>query len=309
MIIPLMRLLEHERSSAALARRLEMPPPAVVGALRQLRDTFGAVVYHRGEWQLSFAPQWLDATALLRNLQTKHAEIKLHVHVTDETAGTNDWAKHFAARQDSVHLFYTEHQTRGRGRRGRQWLDMPGGSVMLSVSAPAPPQSAGLSLAVGAALWQALSPHSKPLQIKWPNDLLDAAGRKVGGILAETFGGRIIIGVGINLMMSKTLQKQLNKPAAALDFVGGRHACALAVGSTLLQALSDFAARGLPSFMAQIERAHYIQLGQSISFAAASGEVWRGRFVGFDTDGALLLRRGGGVQRCLAGEIGNVAGC
>ena len=37
------------------------------------------------------------------------------------------------------------------------------------------------------------------VSIKWPNDLLDAEGRKVGGILVEERGDVILVGIGLNL--------------------------------------------------------------------------------------------------------------
>ena len=34
--------------------------------------------------------------------------------------------------------------------------------------------------------------------MKWPNDLVDADGRKLGGLLAELDDGRIVLGIGLN---------------------------------------------------------------------------------------------------------------
>lgn len=105
-------------------------------------------------------------------------------------------------------VLWAETQTNGRGRRGRQWVSRPGDSATFSVaferclddrSRPL----AGLSLAIGVALAEALADFDCQLALKWPNDLL-AGGCKVGGILIETRRERqlerIVVGVGLNLV-------------------------------------------------------------------------------------------------------------
>jgi|CXWL01.1.fsa_nt_gi BirA family biotin operon repressor/biotin-[acetyl-CoA-carboxylase] ligase len=57
-------------------------------------------------------------------------------------------------------LMVAEQQTRGRGRLGRDWVSSAGASLTFSISLPlAPEQWAGLSLAVGLALAEALDPQ------------------------------------------------------------------------------------------------------------------------------------------------------
>ncbi len=115
-------------------------------------------------------------------------------------------------------LLVTERQTAGRGRLGRSWesANPPapaisvapathGASAVLpaltfSLGLPlAPTDWSGLSLAVGAAVAEALHPD---IGLKWPNDLW-WQDRKLAGILIETasFGEQryAVIGVGINI--------------------------------------------------------------------------------------------------------------
>jgi BirA family biotin operon repressor/biotin-[acetyl-CoA-carboxylase] ligase len=82
-----------------------------------------------------------------------------------------------------------DHQTAGRGRRGRTWLDRPGASLMLSVVLrPALPSSrswaaiAAAGVALAEATGELLGPAA--VALKWPNDLL-IGGRKAAGLLAE----------------------------------------------------------------------------------------------------------------------------
>jgi BirA family biotin operon repressor/biotin-[acetyl-CoA-carboxylase] ligase len=125
-----------------------------------------------------------------------------------ETGSTNDDAL-VAARAGAAHgsLFLAEHQTRGRGRRGRRWIAAPGASLLFSVllrPATSTAASAALTLAVGLGVRAALAPSSREgLSVKWPNDVL-AGRRKLAGVLCEgqLRGSQVealVLGIGINL--------------------------------------------------------------------------------------------------------------
>ena len=78
----------------------------------------------------------------------------------------------------------TEHQTEGRGRLGRTWVDEPGTGLLFSVALLPPPPVARwpeLTLVAAEAVAGAIGPAAS---IKHPNDVL-VDGRKVAGILAE----------------------------------------------------------------------------------------------------------------------------
>lgn len=95
-----------------------------------------------------------------------------------------------------------EHQTEGRGRLGRAWHDEPGSSLLFSLCLRPPLAQAlwpsftavaGEACADGIAALTGRRPEVKP-----PNDLL-FDGAKLAGILAEGAGGRIVLGVGVNV--------------------------------------------------------------------------------------------------------------
>lgn len=100
---------------------------------------------------------------------------------------------------DAAHgaVALAEHQTDGRGRLGRVWVDEPGTGLMLSVCLR-PPQPVArwpeLTLVAARAVATAIGPEAA---IKHPNDVL-VGGRKVAGILAEA-GERVVLGIGINV--------------------------------------------------------------------------------------------------------------
>ena len=111
-------------------------------------------------------------------------------------AGTPEWT-----------LVAAGHQTLGRGRLGRSWVDAPGGALLFSlVLRPDLDPDAGglLTLLAGTAMARAcLELADQRTACKWPNDLM-VAGRKAGGIIAESRieGGafaHVVLGIGVNL--------------------------------------------------------------------------------------------------------------
>jgi BirA family biotin operon repressor/biotin-[acetyl-CoA-carboxylase] ligase len=111
------------------------------------------------------------------------------------------WARETATTQrllppDAGHgaVALAEHQTEGRGRLGRTWVDS---ALMFSVALYPPPPVARwpeLTLVTADAVKDAIGPEAA---IKHPNDVL-VDGRKVAGILAEA-GERVVLGIGINV--------------------------------------------------------------------------------------------------------------
>lgn len=90
-----------------------------------------------------------------------------------------------------------DHQTAGRGRRGRTWESRPGAALLVSVVLrPAPPL---VTLAAGVAAADACDAVAGVrTTLKWPNDVL-VDGTKVGGILSELVGDTAVVGMGVNL--------------------------------------------------------------------------------------------------------------
>lgn len=97
-------------------------------------------------------------------------------------------------------------QTAGRGRQGRSWENPPGAAIMASVGRLGPIDAGlldELPRRIAGALLDVLDAGDR---IRWsaPNDLVDADGAKLAGILvdARTLGTQVelvIVGVGINV--------------------------------------------------------------------------------------------------------------
>lgn len=108
------------------------------------------------------------------------------------------------AADDAPHgtVAVAEHQTEGRGRLGRTWVDDPGASLLCSVvlrpTRPVADWPQFTAVAGEAAAEAVLRVSGRLPAIKPPNDLL-LDGGKLAGILAEAQDGRIVLGIGVNV--------------------------------------------------------------------------------------------------------------
>jgi BirA family biotin operon repressor/biotin-[acetyl-CoA-carboxylase] ligase len=98
-----------------------------------------------------------------------------------------------------------DHQTAGRGQRGRHWTAPAGTALLFSVVLRPPlPISRWpeIPLAAGCAVAEGLEAAAQvSTELKWPNDVL-VAGRKLAGILAEGVASTpslVILGIGVNV--------------------------------------------------------------------------------------------------------------
>jgi BirA family biotin operon repressor/biotin-[acetyl-CoA-carboxylase] ligase len=205
-----------------------------------------------------------------------------------------------------------EHQSAGRGRRGRRWVSPLGANVYLSVLwrfDTAPEGAQMLGLAVGVATARALLELGvRDLGLKWPNDLM-VAERKAGGLLLEIEGESsgpwsVAVGVGVNVSTPAAAAAQIDQPWCDLRGAGleaGRNRVAGRLLSHLLMALARFEREGFAPFRAHWERLDAVR-GRNVR-VEASDRVTHGRASGVDETGALLVVAGGAVQRVVAGEV------
>uniref|UniRef100_UPI002B0610FA bifunctional biotin--[acetyl-CoA-carboxylase] ligase/biotin operon repressor BirA n=1 Tax=Providencia alcalifaciens TaxID=126385 RepID=UPI002B0610FA len=158
-----------------------------------------------------------------------------------------------------------EYQSAGRGRRGRQWISPFGCNLYLSTYwklEQGPAAAIGLSLVVGIVIAETLNELcGNKVKVKWPNDLY-MNDKKLAGILVELTGktgdaAHIIIGVGINIGMSKNIIKKeetINQAWSALiDEIESieRNELAGNIINSLKESLRIFEKQGLKPFLSR----------------------------------------------------------
>jgi len=204
-----------------------------------------------------------------------------------------------------------EHQTAGRGRRGRAWWDAPGSSLLCSVllrprltAAQAPL----LSPMAAVALAEAVVARTRvEASIRWPNDVL-VGEAKLAGILAEAaIDGRgqlrhVLLGMGINLEQTE-FPADLGQPATSLRLAAGARVARGELLDELLGALDRWYARVQAGEVEALRRAWLARARLGGPVRLADGR--RGTASGLDADGALLVDLdGGGRERVMAAELG-----
>lgn len=117
----------------------------------------------------------------------------MKIHQFKEVTSTNEVAKQHL--EDGT-VVVADTQISGRGRHARTWHSPVGGlwCSLVVKHEPAPV----LNLAAALAVSKTLEYFGLETQLKWPNDV-HIANKKVCGILSETEGEFMIIGVGVNL--------------------------------------------------------------------------------------------------------------
>lgn len=147
---------------------------------------------------------------------------EIHLESVESTMET---AKSMTAGQDFL-LAWADSQTRGKGTRGRPWQSLMGNAYMtIGIHRRHLPQERLplLPLEIGLHVWDEAAARVSPalrngLTLKWPNDLL-FAGKKTAGILMESHGEFMLIGIGINVAGSPPVSDG-GTPSACLSDAG-----------------------------------------------------------------------------------------
>ncbi|HSE95084.1 MAG TPA: biotin--[acetyl-CoA-carboxylase] ligase, partial [Methylomirabilota bacterium] len=221
---------------------------------------------------------------------------------------TQIWCRTLAARGAAEGLVVVaDHQTAGRGQRGRRWVAPPGTALLLScLLRPDVPTArwGELPLVAGVAVAEALEAAAgAPTRLRWPNDVL-VAGRKVAGILAEGVPGRhahVVLGIGVNVdQTAADWPAELAGHAASLRALGHpvrRPALLATLLATLAARYTEWRRMGFgPARAGWRQRA---LLGHRMATGGGAGVA-----VDLGPRGALVLRRDDGtvVTVVAAGE-------
>ncbi|MBI5690879.1 MAG: biotin--[acetyl-CoA-carboxylase] ligase [Verrucomicrobia bacterium] len=191
-------------------------------------------------------------------------------------------------------------QTAGRGQADRTFTSDPGGLYVTAVLPYAgdPMASRGFALAVGWAVREALLEFEVgDLRLRWPNDLM-VGDRKVGGILVEQDGpGSLLVGIGLNVtnhpwLAAPELAAIAGRLADTTPY--GRLPEAAVLASSVLVAIRAahevFSTRRLAGFTAIANNCWGAPREVELEPVAGIGlPLTRGRFMGIDAEGNLLL--------------------
>ncbi len=236
--------------------------------------------------------------------------------ILEEVDSTLDEAARIAAGLAGPEWILALKQTKGRGRRGRDWKDPKGNFAATLVLRPDdPPARAALRSFVAAlALYdavEAVTGRSDGLALKWPNDVL-LNGGKLAGILLESNGragdlSHLFVGIGVNLV--ETPMKEWLEPNAVWPVSLHGETGVQVTPEMFLEALAEAYARYelqfttygfAPIQTAWLQRA--ARLGEVIT-AKTGVESHEGTFETVDEEGNLVLNTAKGRITVAAADI------
>jgi len=310
----LRRLSDGElHSGESLAAAIGMTRARVSQVLRQAELGGLALERVRGRgYRLIGATPFLDRELIVAALRARAPGMT--IEVVDSIDSTNSELLRRSPQRDlHRHLLAAEWQHAGRGRRGRAWSAVAGGSLTFTLGwkfeQPVGFLSA-LPLAVGVAIARALeSSGVHGVGLKWPNDLVhDAA--KLGGMLIEIAGDAlgpsfVVVGVGINVRLPQSLREGIGQAVTDLASIAApvdRNRLLADIAAELHAVLSRYARDGFVAFRAEWLRRHALH-DRLVEVRLPNGGVTHGMVAGVDERGALLLDRDGRRMRFVSGEV------
>lgn len=312
-------------SGAELAAREGVTRSAVWKAIGQLREA-GALIEslpNRG-YRMQFTCAPLDAAALRAALPAAMRSRFDSVDSVWSVDSTNTALLTCGApAAGQLRLLAAEHQSAGRGRLGRHWVGVLGGSLLMSVSAgfaQLPRDVATLPLVAGLAVQRALELLGVAgVLLKWPNDIVaqreaDASLLKLGGILtelrAEASGpAHVVIGIGLNLRLGADVRAGIAPgallPAALADCAADlpdRNVLAAAIAAECAAGLDALQRDGFGPRRAAWNAADALA-GRAVVVRGAGGDDLTGIARGIDAGGALQIEQRGGMRAVVVGDV------
>ncbi|MGI8761022.1 MAG: biotin--[acetyl-CoA-carboxylase] ligase [Jatrophihabitantaceae bacterium] len=251
----------------------------------------------------------IDDEALRRALGARWKRVT----VVDEAASTNAALLADHGAPDPC-VLVAEHQHAGRGRLERVWESPPRAGLTCSVLLrPQVPIAmwGWLPLLAGVAVQSALRDVAGvDAVLKWPNDVLCGPSRhKVGGLLVQTGGKGVVVGIGLNVTTSA--DELPVDTATSLALCGARELdrTALLVGvltrlDSRVAQWSDARGDAQACGLAADYRGACATIGTQVVVHSTDGTTASGTAVAVENDGRLRVVTAGGAEQVVgAGDV------
>ena len=236
----------------------------------------------------------------------------------DSIDSTNDEIKRKADKFIKTTWVLARSQTQGKGRNGKIWLNSQGNFAGSVIFFPTVKQEYYhlFGFFFGVALYNTIKKFLKDdidMRLKWPNDLI-IENRKVAGILLETIQLKndlrigLIVGIGVNLNSSPNLNIKLrtaydtgcisNFTSNTIDQVRFFND----FNNELISLESAIDENNLTHILDFWQKKSY-EKGSIVQFSDQRGKMRKGKFLGLDELGSLIIDDISGVKKLYSGDV------
>jgi BirA family biotin operon repressor/biotin-[acetyl-CoA-carboxylase] ligase len=304
-------------SGTELATRLGISRSAIWKQLRVLPELGLEYLAVTGKgYRLTQAIELLDQSKIYSALNLEVAQRISSFKLFDQINSTNSFLMSEVGQSfDSGSICIAEHQTAGKGRRGREWVSSFGSNIYLSVLwhfSSGPSAISTLSLVMGVAVVRALSQFNiEGIGLKWPNDIY-WQGKKLGGILVEVTGEAdgpctAVVGLGLNISLSEKVAKNISLDWVDLqEIMRGTKLSRNHLAATLINELINIIATyELVEFNTYLDewRSYDCLMGEMATLYFGKRQ-FQGEVRGIDDQGMLLLKNSAGeIKAYASGEV------
>jgi BirA family biotin operon repressor/biotin-[acetyl-CoA-carboxylase] ligase len=225
----------------------------------------------------------------------------------DSAGSTNTEAAAAADVLEEGTVIIAAEQVTGRGRKGRSWFTGTGGGLAFSLIVKPAQASGSLTALLAISAAAALEDEYPGIEvgIKWPNDLYIGPG-KVAGILAETRGGSVILGMGLNVNDEPgAFPPAIADMAVSLRMAGAMARCRGEILAAIIRRFEDLYTRwegGEPDLLRSRLESRLLWKGERVSIENGM-ETVSGVVEGVTAEGYLRLSTAGGPRVFHAGDL------
>ncbi|MEW6117707.1 MAG: biotin--[acetyl-CoA-carboxylase] ligase [Nitrospirota bacterium] len=301
-LIKLLKLDSDFISGAEIARALGVTRAAIWKKIKLLKKSGYRIEtsYSKG-YRLTHSPD-LSIEEVRNALSDSGQVIGREILFFDTIGSTNTLASEYAGKDcPEGTVIIAEHQTGGRGRRGRVWASPPGANIYMSIivrPSLCPRDASLLTLMTAVACAAAVRKLSPiPVSIKWPNDIM-VTDKKLGGILTEMKADmeRIsyaVLGIGLNINLDRAdMPDEIKALATSVKSETGNAASRTSFIIEILKELEHWYALLLREGRAPVIK-EWLRLSSTIGrtvTVSTNADRFTGIAEGIDDEGMLILR-------------------